>query len=193
MVLAAGEGRRMGKPKALCRAGGMTLLERMTRVLRKGGCCPVVAVTREELLDTIRAKCKLNGIELLVNPRPELGQISSLRVALEVLARCPAIVVALVDQGDLLAETVWRVIRALRQAPAAVAAFRGTPGHPVAFRRKLYAMLLSPLADGGAHVVVEKLSAEGKLVTVETEDQGVVRNINTRAGLQVLRRRLSRR
>ena len=193
VVLAAGEGRRMGRAKALCRAGGKTLLERMIRALRAGGCRPVVAVIREELLGTIRAECRLDGIELLVNPRPELGQISSLRLSLRVLAESRSVVVALVDQGDLQAETVDRVIRALGRAPAAVAAFRGTPGHPVAFGREVYPLLQSPIADQGAHAVVEMLRAEGRLMTVPADDAGVLRNINTPAELEAFRRSLRRR
>ncbi len=45
LLLAAGAGRRMGRPKALVELGGVTLVERGVRLLTAGGCRPVVVVT----------------------------------------------------------------------------------------------------------------------------------------------------
>ncbi|HZB47826.1 MAG TPA: NTP transferase domain-containing protein, partial [Mycobacteriales bacterium] len=44
LVLAAGGGSRMGRPKALVRLGGELLVERACRLLADGGCAPVLAV-----------------------------------------------------------------------------------------------------------------------------------------------------
>ncbi|MGH3367349.1 MAG: nucleotidyltransferase family protein, partial [Nocardioidaceae bacterium] len=46
VVLAAGEGRRMGVPKALVRDGtGTTWVVRTAEALRAGGCSPLLVVT----------------------------------------------------------------------------------------------------------------------------------------------------
>ena len=45
LLLAAGEGRRLGRPKALVSIGGRTLVERGVELLRDGGTDPVVVVT----------------------------------------------------------------------------------------------------------------------------------------------------
>src|SRR5579875_2407286 len=45
ILLAAGEGSRLGQPKALVRLGGKTLAERGAALLREGGAEPVIVVT----------------------------------------------------------------------------------------------------------------------------------------------------
>ncbi|HKD98279.1 MAG TPA: NTP transferase domain-containing protein, partial [Micromonosporaceae bacterium] len=44
LLLAAGEGRRYGMPKALVESDGRLLVERALATLRGGGCDPVVVV-----------------------------------------------------------------------------------------------------------------------------------------------------
>ncbi|HEX8006671.1 MAG TPA: NTP transferase domain-containing protein, partial [Trebonia sp.] len=45
ILLAAGEGSRLGRPKALVELGGQTLAERGVTMLREGGADPVLVVT----------------------------------------------------------------------------------------------------------------------------------------------------
>lgn len=180
VILAAGAGCRLGRPKALCRTGGRWWLERLAGALREGGCRRLLVVTRPELERRLRSICGHLGLELLINPLPERGQISSLRRALREAAEAGGMLVVLVDQGEVRPGTVRRVRLALAGGEAAVAAFRGRIGHPLAFRRSLFEKFLSHRADRGAHRVVERLAAEGRLLVVNTRDPGVVRNINTR-------------
>ncbi|MBW3646237.1 MAG: NTP transferase domain-containing protein, partial [Actinobacteria bacterium] len=44
LLLAAGQGRRMGGPKALLEVAGERLVRRGIRLLDEGGCAPVVVV-----------------------------------------------------------------------------------------------------------------------------------------------------
>ena len=44
LVLAAGEGRRLGRPKALLEVDGERLVDRAVRVLHEAGCSPVYVV-----------------------------------------------------------------------------------------------------------------------------------------------------
>ena len=50
-LLAAGEGRRLGQPKALVEIGGETLAQRGVALLRDGGATPVVVVTGAVAVD----------------------------------------------------------------------------------------------------------------------------------------------
>ena len=45
VLLAAGEGKRLGTPKALVELGGRRLVDRGADLLRDGGTAPVVVVT----------------------------------------------------------------------------------------------------------------------------------------------------
>jgi nicotine blue oxidoreductase len=104
VLLAAGEGSRFGRPKALVEVEGQTLAERGVTILRVGGADPVLVVTGA-------APVELGGIPTIYNRQWRTGMGSSLRAALRALtdAGSPgrpgelpsdvgAVVVALADQ-----------------------------------------------------------------------------------------------
>ncbi len=179
VVLAAGASSRMGTPKALLRIGERTFLQNMARALIAGGCRPVMAVVAEPV-EALRSACRLDGIELVVNPDPSRGQISSLGCALDAAPDVDGVLVVLVDQGGIEPGTIRSVRLALQSAPLAVARHRGNPGHPTAFGKELFAALRSRAAErNGARIVVEARTALGEVAWVDVDDPGVVRNLNT--------------
>jgi CTP:molybdopterin cytidylyltransferase MocA len=183
VVLAAGASRRMGRPKAMLTIGGQTFLDNLTEVLARGGCQPVLAVVSEPLQD-IRAGCRLAGVDLVINPDPARGQLSSLLCARDALQDVSGMLVVLVDQADLRVATVEAVRLSLEQAPAAVARFGGQPGHPTGFSRQLFAALGEPgVSAVGARAVIDAQAALGQVAWVDVPDPGVVRNLNTPAEL----------
>src|SRR5260370_34594100 len=62
VLLAAGEGSRFGRPKALVELEGQTLAERGVDLLRAGGAAPVLVVTGA-------APVELGGIPTIYNPQ----------------------------------------------------------------------------------------------------------------------------
>jgi CTP:molybdopterin cytidylyltransferase MocA len=188
VVLAGGRSRRMGKNKALLRCGEETFLDRLASRLAQGGCQPVLAVVSEP--GPIRQGCRLDQVRLVVNPDPDRGQISSLRCGLDGLPDARGVVVLLVDQGDVRAETVRLVRQTLEGTGRLVLArHRGQPGHPVGFPSSLFGLLRSTLADQGARRVVQREGESGCLEHVDVEDPGVIRNINTPDAYQDFLRR----
>jgi nicotine blue oxidoreductase len=63
VLLAAGEGNRFGRPKALIEFGGTTLAERGVALLRDGGADPVLVVTgaAEVRLEGVRGVTTRSG------------------------------------------------------------------------------------------------------------------------------------
>ena len=130
-MLAAGEGRRLGRPKALVTVGGELLVERAVRIARDAHCQPVVVVLGASAVEVVAA-ADLQDALVLVNDAWHEGMGSSLRVGLRALAEigAEAAVVLLVDQPRVSAEIVRRIAQA--PAAAAVAASYGDrPGNPV--------------------------------------------------------------
>ena len=78
LVLAAGEGRRFGGPKAPAVIDGERLVDRAVRVMREGGCDPVVVVLGAWVGD-------VPGAHIVVNDAWSEGMGSSLRVGLAAL------------------------------------------------------------------------------------------------------------
>ncbi len=66
LVLAAGGGSRLGRPKALVRYGGQLLVERAARLLADGGCTPVCAVLGARAAE-VRATAALPGTSIVDN------------------------------------------------------------------------------------------------------------------------------
>ena len=126
LLLAAGQGSRLGRPKALVEIGGMTLAERGVALLRAGGADPIVMVTGA-------APVSLPGVITAHNPDWRTGMGSSLREGLETLpADWDAVVIALVDQPLIGPEAVRRLIAAFTEgAEIAVACYAGQPRNPV--------------------------------------------------------------
>lgn len=136
VVLAAGAGRRLGRPKADVELGGQRLVDRAVGTLRAGGCAEVLAVLRPE-------QAGAAGARTVVNPDPDRGMGSSLRCALAELAAGPgssACVVLLVDLVGVRPAEVAAVIERHRAGAGIVAVRRaGQRSHPVLVSRRWYA------------------------------------------------------
>ncbi|MFP3967923.1 nucleotidyltransferase family protein [Actinomadura fulvescens] len=134
LLLAAGEGSRLGRPKALVELGGERLVDRGVRMLRQAGCSPVIVVTGA-------AELEVMGAVVVPNPDWSTGMGSSLRTGLAALPpACPAVVVALVDQPRVTAAAVRRLIEAYDGgAEVAVATYGGERRNPVLFVRAHFA------------------------------------------------------
>jgi CTP:molybdopterin cytidylyltransferase MocA len=186
VLLAAGQGSRFGRPKALVELDGQTLAERGIGMLRAGGADPLLIVTGA-------AEVELgpdHRIRTVRNDEWRTGMGSSLRAALRALSdpeagpEVGAAVVALADQPLVGAEAVSRLI-AEHQAGAsvAVAAYHGSPRNPVLLAREHWPEVIAmATGDQGARAF---LRARPELVTlVECGDTGRPDDIDTPADLE---------
>jgi nicotine blue oxidoreductase len=173
VLLAAGEGSRFGRPKALVELDGQTLAERGVKTLLAGGADPIFVVTGA-------AAVELDGIRTVYNPQWRTGMGSSLRAGLRALPQdADAVVVALADQPLVGAEAVARLIAAYQAgATVAVAAYEGKPRNPVLLAREHWPeVIATATGDQGARAF---LRAHPDLVTlVECGDIGRPDDIDT--------------
>ena len=119
--------------------GGGSFLERGVRVLREGGCSPIVVVVGAEA-ERAGALGTAAGADLVVEATDwASGQSASLRRGIEVLEATDAAVacVLLVDLPDVGADVVASVLEAAGDGSAVLAraAYQGVPGHPVVIGR----------------------------------------------------------
>jgi CDP-L-myo-inositol myo-inositolphosphotransferase len=127
LVLAAGRGQRMRSthPKALRRVGGISLLERSVRVLRRAGVERIVVVLGYQADEVIAAiKTRDMPVEVVVNPDWESGTASSVLTGLSRIGdrRC------LVVMGDHVYEA--DDVRRLIETPAGNVAAVDSSGQP---------------------------------------------------------------
>ncbi|MGO9159734.1 MAG: NTP transferase domain-containing protein [Streptosporangiaceae bacterium] len=177
ILLAAGEGSRLGRPKALVAVGGVPLAARGAALLRDGGAAPVIVVTGA-------VPVELPGVITVPNPDWRTGMGSSLAAGLAAVpADCGAAVVALADQPLVGAQAVGRLIAARAAGAAvAVAAYGGRPRNPVLLGREHWPQVVAlAVGDAGARGF---LRARPELVTlVECGDTGRPDDIDTPADL----------
>ena len=178
MLLAAGEGSRLGQPKALVELNGQTLAERGVQLLRVGGADPVLVVAGA-------VPIQLTGAHTVYNKEWRTGMGSSLRAGLGALepTGVGAVVVALADQPLVGAEAVARLIAAYRGgATVVVAAYHAKPRNPVLLAREHWPEVIAmATGDTGARAF---LRARADLVTlVECGDTGQPDDIDTAADL----------
>jgi CTP:molybdopterin cytidylyltransferase MocA len=183
LLLAAGEGSRLGRPKATLELDGERLVDRGVRMLRDGGCSPVVVVAGAAQIEVI-------GAVVVPNPDWRDGMGSSLRAGLAALPPgCPSAVVALVDQPLVTAAAVGRLIAAYEEGAAiAVATYGGAPRNPVLLGAAHFAGVAeAAVGDQGARGY---LRAHPELVTpVACDDVAAPDDIDTPGDLAAFNRR----
>ncbi|MFI6707334.1 NTP transferase domain-containing protein [Nonomuraea sp. NPDC050478] len=179
LLLAAGEGSRLGRPKALLELAGERLVDRGVRLLEEGGCHPVVVVLGA-------ATVQVRGAVAVRNPDWRSGMGSSLRAGLAALpAESRAVVIALVDQPLVRAEAVRALIAS--GAGVAVATYGGRRRNPVLIERRHFAEVAAlARGDVGARPF---LAAHPELVT-EVPCAGDPADIDTPGDLARLEPRL---
>ena len=164
VLLAAGEGRRMGQPKALVRdPDGTSWLLRAVDSLAAAGCEPVIVVLGAEaeraarLLDerSPSGPSASTSVRWVEATDWSHGMAASLRRGLQAAAATDATtaVVTLVDLTDVGPDVVARVVEAVGGDAGRLgrAAYRGAPGHPVVLGREHWAGVVEDaVGDRGA-------------------------------------------
>lgn len=180
LLLAAGAGTRMGRPKALVVDGaGEPWLARSVDVLHEGGCADVTVVLGADVEEAVRL-LDGRGADVVVARDWCVGMSASLRAGLAALPRADAVLVHLVDLPDVTSAVVARVRDALvGPATLARAAYAGVPGHPVLLGHDHWA----PVAAGAAgdHGARDYLR-DHEVVLVECGDLASGRDVDRPVG-----------
>jgi CTP:molybdopterin cytidylyltransferase MocA len=157
LLLAAGAGTRMGRPKALVSDVDGSWLERGVRVLDDGGCDGVTVVLGARSAEAVAFLDGL-GVDLVIAHDWESGMSASLRAGLQGLpAEATAALVLLVDLPDVTADVVRRVLETgVGPRALARATYDGRPGHPVLLGRQHWAGVIdTATGDRGARDYLE--------------------------------------
>jgi molybdenum cofactor cytidylyltransferase len=178
VILAAGEGRRMGSLKALLPWGETTLLAHVAGLLRRPGVASVCAVLGHEA-ERVRREAPVAHVTLVDNPDHREGMLSSIRCGLDYAARhaADAVLVHPVDHPLVEPATIDRVIAALQAgARIAVPSWDGRRGHPAGWSREVWPAIETARPERGARAV---LAEHPEWVVHVDGDPGCREGINT--------------
>ena len=174
IILAAGESRRMGSPKALLPYRGATFLDTLTGLFA-ARCSPVIVVLGAHA-DAIRAGSS-RPATFVVNADFARGQTTSMQCGLRALPPdVTGVLFTLVDHPAVSQQTVEALLWDAPDALLRVPRYREKRGHPIWFSRRLVPEFLALPEDGAARDVVRSHASETQFL--DLDDPGVTADID---------------
>ncbi len=182
IILAAGESRRMGRPKALLPFRGGTFLS-------------VLAATFSPFSDLVIAVFGFDGenvrlaapdnVTAVVNTDYRLGMLTSLQTGLRA---CPdaidTILFTLVDHPAVSPGTVAQLLAAVPESDIAIPRFNGKRGHPVLMRRCFADQYLAEPLTAKVRDLIDRHA--GQIRYVDVDDPGICDDVDDPALYQAL-------
>lgn len=179
IMLAAGNSRRFGSNKLLFPVDGKPMyqitLDRLLQVktdLEQEITCAVSVVTQYE---EIRKAALKNGIQVILNPHPEKGISSSIKIGLQENLDADACLFAVSDQPWMTARTIEAMIRAFLLSGKGIACVSlsttGKTGNPCIFTKPYYTELLELEGDTGGKKVIKRHPEDTFIFAVEDAKQ----------------------
>ncbi len=184
ILLAGGESRRFGAPKALARLDGATFLERIAAALQPHAGTLLVSVRRDGA--GVLEAALPSGARCVEDLRPGAGPLAGVEAALQGVTTPVALVVAC-DYPFLRAEDAGRLLESLGPHDAAAPEVEGRIQPLCAAYDVRIAPRLTAWLDSGRREVLGFLRLLD-LATVAATDPGSVRaftNVNSPADLEI--------
>jgi molybdenum cofactor cytidylyltransferase len=179
VVLAAGESRRMGKPKQLLPFGGATILERVVDTLLTAGVGEIIVVLGH-LAEHVGAVLGDRPVRTVINASYRQGMLSSVKCGVRAIgAGSDAVLFALGDQPHIECAVVSEVIRAYRAGSAGIVipCYGGKKGHPIIINLPKYREAIVNLPeDVGLNALLQEHVDDVRLIDVATDD--IIRDID---------------
>ena len=181
ILLAAGQSKRMGKPKQLMPLGQTTILEQVIGNLLNSAvseCIVVLGHRAEEVIKTIAAK----PVKIAINPNYRQGMSTSIIAGLNLIdSRARAVMLALGDQPFVDSQTINSLIEAFvtNNRGIAIPVYQGRRGHPIIFAIKYKGELLRLKGDIGGREIIGRhpddvlevvVNCEGVCIDIDTMD-----------------------
>jgi molybdenum cofactor cytidylyltransferase len=191
IVLAAGFSSRLGRPKALARVHGVSLLRSTLELAATLQCARIIAVVARH---SARYRAEARGIDVtfVTNSRRNQGLSSSVRRGIGAARYSPAVLLLPVDLGNLKSRELARLIRRWRALPRGVIARRiGRIGAvPLVLPRRLYPRALRITGDVGLRELIAQLPADSRVLV---DMPSAASDIDTPQDLKTARRVFRRR
>ena len=196
IILAAGDSTRMGRPKALLPdPEGRAFVARLVRTFHTAGVPNIIVVTgslHAKIADALAADGLPVTPQLVNNPQPALGQVSSLWMGLDAAIQhgVQGVLMTLVDIPMVRPSTVQQVVDTWTQcrAPIVRPAVGARHGHPVLFDQAVFdALRHAPITEGARAVVHANAD---RIVDVPVDDEGCLLDVDTPADYDAVIRKL---
>ncbi|MDZ7261647.1 MAG: molybdenum cofactor cytidylyltransferase [candidate division KSB1 bacterium] len=179
IILAAGESKRMGKPKLLLPFGERTIIETVVTNAVQSKAAEVLVVLGSEA-EKIREKIKDYPIKISVNPTFSQGMLSSIRWGFESLPEnAHAALVILGDQPFIPTSVINKIIDAYKQNEKGIVlpVYKKKRGHPILVDMKYRDEVKCLSPDTGLRALIYNHTED--LLEVEVGTPSILADIDT--------------
>ena len=193
IVLAAGEGKRFGRPKALAVEAGKTFLQIAVERLLEAGfdrIAVVLGAESEQLrndgaLASIARDCEARGVRLTFGDNYDwrAGRTGSIALGLGLLPADPGgALIHQVDFPQVTVSTFRSLAREFELTPHAedrifLPVHEARRGHPIVLGRSLWAAVMAMGKDEPLRNLIGRDAS--RVTEVRVDDPGILRNVNT--------------
>lgn len=181
ILLAAGEAKRMGKPKQLMPLGEKSILEHSLDNLLASSVNEVIVVVGCEA-EAVAKKVAARPVRVVVNPNYKQGMSTSIVRGLDLVGKgtgaVGAVMVALADQPFIGSRVINQLINEFEthKKGIAVPVYKGKRGHPIIFAIKYRNELLGLSGDTGGKDILERHPED--VLEVDTGSEDIHRDID---------------
>jgi molybdenum cofactor cytidylyltransferase len=174
LLLAAGESKRT-KPwlKPLLPFQGKPVIEVIIDKLKESDADEVVIVLGHETEKVKKVIKRKKGINVVINKNYKKGMLNSVKCGAEANP-LSNFLIYLVDQPLVKVRTINAIIKSYRKEKIIVPTYKGKKGHPILIPQDLILELLSFKGK-----TLRDFVHEHKIEEIETEDEGIIINLNT--------------
>lgn len=184
VVMAAGNAARFNANKLAAEFEGKSLISRALDAVPKH--VETVVVTQYAQVELLAAA---HGFRAVKNQHPDWGISHTIRLGIEALEHCDAILFMVSDQPLLKRSSVQAVVDRWKKEPSCIAALahNAKRGNPCIFPRAFYPELLALREDNGGNTVIRMHPDRLRLVEAP---QTELTDVDTRTALKDLEKQL---
>ncbi|MHA1398879.1 MAG: nucleotidyltransferase family protein [Candidatus Heimdallarchaeaceae archaeon] len=184
IVLAAGNSKRMGRPKGLLDFHGKPFISYQIGKLIEIGFKDIIVVLGKDYKKYLEKVPELKRFHIVINPSPERGQFSSIQCGLEteIISTKLGVYILPIDV-PCPAKEVWEQLREglnSSQTDVVLPQFNGKKGHPVLLAKKFINHLLLCNASSRLDVEIKKQLEINRVKIITVQDQMITFNLNTK-------------
>ncbi len=184
LVLAAGEGKRFGRTKALIEIDGVNFLHRVVDSLRTGGLESITVVGGADA-DEVKNAAKILRVHFVLNRDWQTGQFSSLKAGVMSLANQPdGLMIALVDHPFIKPKTCSLLIEKFSENRGKVVlpVHDNRRGHPIIIPGEVIEEVKKSSPDANLRQIIGK--HHELVVELPVNDAGILKDIDTSSDLK---------
>lgn len=165
LVLAAGQSKRLGKPKQLLEFEGQSLVNRLLGILKKSTTYPIGLVLGANA-DLIYQQLTDKNLYIINNTNWQEGMASSIRLGIQAMMEnfpeLDGLMILVCDQPHISENQIKSLfdIQREKDLPIAASYYSGVVGTPVVFHHSIFKDLLSLKGDIGAKSVIQQREKE---------------------------------